>query len=159
MNTTKPAIMSTQEWFRRAMPSPNRKNFHVQLGVHVEEFSEMLVTINGADSASAKLIADALDAAKALATGLKTGVVQISDVNWVEFFDGVMDQRVTGIGLAYIIGADVDGGIDEVDSSNESKYVDGQPVWDANGKIAKGPDYRRANLLPYLPATITILDK
>ena len=65
----------------------------------------------------------------------------------------------TGIGLAYTIGADVDGGIDEVNSSNESKYVDGQPLWDANGKIAKGPNYRRANLLPYLPATITILDK
>lgn len=159
MNAPATPIMSTQEWFRRAMPVPTRKNFHVQLGVHVEEFCEMLVTLAAGDAESLELITTAIDATSALALGLKGGTVDIAGADWVEFFDGVMDQRVTGIGLAHIIGADVDGGINEVDSSNESKYVDGQPVWDANGKIAKGPNYRRAQLRPYLPATITILDK
>ena len=152
--------MSTFTWFATAVPAPARKNFHVQLGVHFEEVKEQLDTIK-LDAAGEEVLGNAKAAMGALAAMLKKGNTQIEAVDWHDFFDAIVDQRVTGTGLAYMIGADLPGAITEVDSSNESKFVDGKPIWDENGKIAKGPNYRKANLLPYLPATTTIaiLDK
>lgn len=150
--------MNTTEWFRRAVPAPTRKNFHVQTGVHVEEFKEMLETMV-VDAGSEKLLAETIIMVGLLATGLKKGTVSVEKVDFVEFFDAIVDQRVTGCGLAYMIGADLEGGVTEVDSSNESKFVDGQPIWDENGKIGKGPNYRRAELAPFMPAYVSILDK
>lgn len=150
--------MSTTEWFKRAVPSPTRKNFHVQLGVHVEEFREMLESLE-VDAVSKPKFIQTIAAIEALANELKTGVVQVCSADWVEFYDSIVDQRVTGTGLAYMIGADLPGGVAEVDASNESKFVDGQPVWDANGKIAKGPNYRRPDLSKFLPAEVTVLAK
>ena len=45
---------------------------------------------------------------------------------------------------------DVVGGLDEVNRSNYSKFVDGQPLFDENRKIKKGPQYSRPDLTPYL---------
>lgn len=150
--------MSTTEWFRRAVPRPTAKNFHVQLGVHVEEFREMLESLQVDDVAAPHLKALIIQV-ETVALGLKTGVIKVTGADWAEFFDSIIDQRVTGTGLVYMIDGNLAGAVDEVDGSNESKFVNGSPIWDANGKIAKGPDYRRANLLPYLPHAVTILAK
>jgi len=70
-------------WFERAVPEPTDKNRAVQLGVHFEEVSEMLVAI---------------------------------------------DSHSIDLGALW------------------SKFIDGHPVFDANGKIAKGKDYTPPNL-------------
>lgn len=158
MTTEVKSPMPTIEWFRRAVPAPAHKNFHVQLGVHVEEFGEHLESLS-VDAASAGVLAAAITAVKTLAAELKTGGVKIESVDWHEFFDAIIDQRVTGTGLAYMIGGDLDGAVAEVDGSNESKFVDGKAIFDENGKIKKGPGYWKANLAPYMPTVVTILDK
>jgi hypothetical protein len=47
--------------------------------------------------------------------------------------------------------------MDEVNASNWSKFVDGQPIVDANQKIAKGPGYFKANLSAFVPVRIPVL--
>jgi hypothetical protein len=45
---------------------------------------------------------------------------------------------------------DIAGALKEVDDSNWSKFEDGKPVFDANGKIKKGRHYQAPQLEKYL---------
>ena len=56
------------------------------------------------------------------------------------------DQVFTAIGVAYMMGYDIAGALEEVCCSNESKFEDGGPVFDADGKIAKGRNYTTPDL-------------
>ncbi len=89
---------------------------------------------------------------KALASRLKTmpnGVVVVEE-NRLAFLDAMVDQVVTATGSAQHLGMNIAGGLDEVNRSNWSKFVDGKPIFDENGKIAKGPDYFKADLSPFV---------
>jgi predicted HAD superfamily Cof-like phosphohydrolase len=123
-------------WFERAVPEPTDKNRAVQLGVHFEEVSEMLVAI---DSHSIDL--------GALADNYKREfTVGANHVDRKELLDALCDQIVTAVGVAHMFGLDIAGALSEVNRSNWSKFIDGHPVFDANGKIAKGKDYTPPNL-------------
>lgn len=64
-----------------------------------------------------------------------------------DLIDSYMDQLVTVIGSAYTQHYDVLGAAAEVDSSNWSKFdEDGNPIFDENKKVKKGPNYRKAVL-------------
>lgn len=121
---------------------------NVQLGCHFEEVAEMLDELVGEDDKSDEAIANAYDAVVALATQMKKGevVVHIPDDNRDNFLDAICDQVVTGTGAATMLKMQVAEGLQRVNSSNWSKFVDGKPIFDANGKIAKGPNYVKANL-------------
>ena len=56
------------------------------------------------------------------------------------------DQVVTAVGVGHTLGIDVPDAAGRVNASNWSKFVDGQPVFDENGKIAKGPSYQPVDL-------------
>ena len=43
-------------------------------------------------------------------------------------------------------GMDIVGALDEVNRSNFSKFVNGKPVFDENGKIKKGANYKEPDL-------------
>jgi hypothetical protein len=62
-------LQDTLNWFKEALPNPTSKNQKSQLGVHVEEFVEMLVEMNVEGYNSA--LADAIVSLNVLANGLK----------------------------------------------------------------------------------------
>jgi predicted HAD superfamily Cof-like phosphohydrolase len=58
-----------------------------------------------------------------------------------ELLDALCDQIVTAVGVAHMFGMDIESALNEVNASNWSKFVDGNPVFNEHGKIAKGPGY------------------
>ena len=63
-----------------------------------------------------------------------------------ELLDALVDQIVTAVGVGHMMGMDVLGALEEINRSNFSKFEDGKPVFDENGKITKGKDYVKPNL-------------
>lgn len=64
----------------------------------------------------------------------------------VQMLDDIVDEIVTRVGLAHMMGFDLLGALAEVNRSNFSKFEDGKPVFDENGKITKGKHYTPPNL-------------
>ena len=129
-------------WFEKAFPNPTDKNIEVQLGVHVEEFAEML------ESLGLKVAAESMHI---LGTQLKTGRLKVSDltIDRAELLDSIGDQIVTGIGVAHTLGMKPVEAVVEISASNWSKFVGGSPIFDENGKIKKGPDYFKPDLTKF----------
>ena len=51
---------------------------------------------------------------------------------------------------SHMFGLDIEGALAEVIRSNYSKFVDGKPVFDANGKIAKPATYSPPDLTAFV---------
>lgn len=141
------SIHYTNAWHAIARPDPTDEDFNIQLGCHLEEVVEML------DEASfAFLSDDEVDYAamvaglEALATGLKKGTIEARIDNRKAFLDALGDQVVTVVGVGYCAHMAMPPAVDEINRSNFSKFVNGVPLRDANGKIAKGPNYTPPNL-------------
>lgn len=151
----KDVLAETYEWFNRARPDNDRKDFLSQLGVHCEEVNEMLVELTAVDSESATLVMQASAAMHALAEHLKHVHVDlgvfVEEDRKVAYLDALLDQIVTSTGCGQVVGFDMIGGLNEVNRSNFSKFVMGQAVKDAvTGKIIKGPGYSKADLTPFI---------
>lgn len=143
----------TTEWFELAVPTPTKKNVHTQIGCHIEEFAEMCesLVVETADSNKLAAWRALTQCANIMATALKKGEATIVSVNQEELLDSLCDQRVTGIGIAHMFGFNFEGAVQEVDASNFSKFKDGKPVFDENGKIAKNmATYFKPDLTKYL---------
>lgn len=138
------SIESINLWHSRARPTPDAAQFNVQLGCHLEEIVEMLGTFELTRGAGD--MRDALEALNRIATRLKANEISATITNRKEFLDSVVDQVVTGVGAAYCAGMNAPEAIRRGDSSNWSKFVDGQPVFDENGKIAKPATYKPVDL-------------
>lgn len=152
------AIKEILNWHQSAIPNPTKDNQRVILGVHFEECSEMLETIHMeyGDIISLKP-AVAHNYLTTLADTLKKNKeVEVIITDRKELLDSLADQIVTAIGVGYMHGFDILGAIAEVSRSNDSKFVDGKPIFDINGKIAKGPNYFKPNLEPFLGTDPTI---
>lgn len=147
-------LSTTKEWFEKAVPEPVLKNFNAQVGCHCEEVAEMLYVMNGADDHTNDLIIRATLAMDNLASHLKANstlpLIVIEPDEGIDFLDAIGDQIVTNVGIAYMQGYDIVGAMNEINESNFSKFEDGQPVFDANRKIVKGKNYRKAKLEPFL---------
>lgn len=143
-------IRSIQKWHELARPTPDEKAFNVQLGVHFEEVAEQLKAMNLTVTESGHTMAGTSSSAYImltdLANGLKTGgyTAQIEDRK--EFADAIGDQIVTGLGVAHCAAMNGPLITERVDQSNWTKFVDGKPVFDVNGKIAKPDSYRKVDL-------------
>ena len=142
MNT----LQETKRWFETAIPNPSPEMLNIQLGVHFEEIAEMCCTIRGTTFQTDNFIRDLFRAAYQMANHLKKGGGAVIITDRVEFLDSIADQIVTATGSGHMAHMDVVGGLDEVNSSNFSKFEDGAPVFDAHGKITKGANYVRADL-------------
>lgn len=140
-------MKTISEWFKEAVPNPTHRNLDVQMGCHFEEFGEMLdsFTCKAASFDTLKFLV------KEIAKDLKGGLATVTVVDQFEMLDGLADQVVTATGVAHMLGYDFDGALGEVNGSNFSKFVNGKAVFDANGKISKGPDYWKPELSKYLP--------
>jgi predicted HAD superfamily Cof-like phosphohydrolase len=148
-------ITNIRDWFETAKPDETRSvhDVQVQTGVHFEEIYEMIAEITPLSTETDVLLAKAKQAMKDLADHFKQStdiVFIIDDDAHVNYLDSLCDQIVTAIGTAHFMGYDISPAVEEVDASNWSKFIDGQCIKDSNGKIAKGPDYFKANLKQFV---------
>jgi hypothetical protein len=132
-----------QLWHERARPEPTDRDFDVQLGCHFEEVAEMLEAVF-IDSERAELLQVILNS---LAYELKTGRAKARVGDREGFLDSLADQIVTAQGAGHCARLNVPEALRRVNASNWSKFdVNGYPMRDANGKIAKGPNYQAPDL-------------
>lgn len=136
------------QWFKLAVPEPTEKSKCVQIGCHFEEVSEMCESLDylylqesaGVAAQSWKDSAQYGDEVR----------IALESVNKLELLDSLCDQIVTAIGVAHMFGFDIVGALAEVNRSNFSKFVDGKPVFNEQGKIAKPNSYSPPNLDQFL---------
>jgi len=127
-------------WFKKAVPEPTDKNRAVQYGVHLEEINEMLASIDAAQNEDILSVSEYF----------KKYSNNLTPINEEDFLDSLCDQIVTAVGVAYMMGYDIRGALAEVNRSNWSKFENGEPIFDENGKIKKGPNYSPPDLKAYL---------
>lgn len=140
------SVETIEMWHRRVRPAPTERNFLTQIGCHFEEVAEMMEVLRSNDDFVNKTLRDALANIQILAHCLKQGdPIEITDRG--EFLDAMADQVVTAVGTAYCAGMKPADAITAVNVSNWSKFDDdGEPIFDGNGKIKKGPNYKPPSL-------------
>lgn len=143
----KNTLAKTFNWFQRAVPTPTVKNFTTQLGVHLEEVAEGLDACHGTTQEAESLLRQAVNALENLGNHLKNNAGSVAVTDPVEFLDSLCDQLVTATGTGYMLGNRVVEALDEVNRSNFSKFdEEGNPIFNENGKIIKGPSYSKPEL-------------
>lgn len=138
-----------------AKPNPTPHDLQVQVGCHIEEFEEFLTELELADDdyQGKHLLGQAMLIIDALANHLKDSQAVVLKLDaTTNVLDAIADGMVTGTGVAYMLGMDLLGGLDEVNRSNFSKFDPdtGLPVLKSNGKIGKHFSYTKPNLAPFL---------
>lgn len=144
------AFRATAEWLSRCGKAPgDEAALSVQVGVHLEEFSEFLKTIyiesnTGITSTATQELAAHLEAA---ALALKRGYAKARIFDREAALDALCDSEVTGNGVAFLAGFNKVEGDARVIASNYSKFnADGTPVILEGGKIGKSELYKEPDL-------------
>jgi hypothetical protein len=142
-------ITQTKQWFEEAVPTPTKNTQKVQVGVHIEEFLEMMQCIDVPTNP------EQLEAIKTAAKILSDTLKEDPSANLVinnrkEFLDAICDQQVTATGCGHVFGMDTAGALNEVNRSNWSKFENNKAIFKSNGKIAKGVNYSEPNLDSFL---------
>lgn len=139
------------EWFKAAKPEPTEKDKATQIGCHFEEISEMMRALS-CNSHQTSRISKEFYHSDAINKDVDGNDVELPE-NWqIELLDALCDQIVTAVGVGYMMGFDIAGALDEVNKSNWSKFKDGVPAFDENGKIAKADGYFKPDLAKFLKA-------
>lgn len=141
-------IHSIKEWFKAAKPNPSTADVCVQIGCHYEEVAEMNAVLNY--DVEDMLAATALEYEMYYSGYLGSVLEELSADARVELLDALCDQIVTAVGVAYMMGMDIEGALAEVNRSNWSKFEGGVPVFNEQGKIAKGVEYTPPELSDYI---------
>lgn len=136
-------INNTKSWFEAAVPDPTDKNRAVQIGCHLEEVAEMGAALQDKDFS--EMLSQTADEFKEGGT-LQELFGPDHIVDRKELLDALCDQIVTAVGVAHMFGMNIEGAMAEVNRSNFSKFVDGKPMFNEHGKIAKGPNYTPPDL-------------
>jgi predicted HAD superfamily Cof-like phosphohydrolase len=141
------SIESIALWHKRARPNPTEKNFNVQLGCHLEEIVEMIECLrftykNGTGVDMPGKNSMLYQQVKDFADGLKAGRITAEVANRKELVDALADQIVTAVGVGHCASTNIVKAVDIVNTSNWSKFSpNGEPYFDQNGKVLKGPNY------------------
>lgn len=144
-------------WFEKAVPFPNNQNIHSQIGVHLEEVTEMLAVLQPAGASmrvreELGLAHDVLFYAQKQIKAYTDGAeIVLDDIDRISLLDALCDQIVTAIGIAHMLEMDIEGALKEVADSNDSKFdSDGNPIFNEQRKILKGPNYLPPNLSKFV---------
>lgn len=142
-------LQKITQWMRDAGQTVDRDNVE-QTGLYgslvAEECAEMMAAL-GMPRESYEL-----DGVASLMRRIPWGSVDERCINKVEALDAAIDLIWVATGLAASLGADVEGALNEVILSNESKrFEDGKLRKDATGKVIKPTTYRAPRLAQYLP--------
>ena len=144
-------IKSIKKWFELARPEPTIEDACVQIGCHYEEVAEMAETIGDESNAINSLANDYKSKDYSALFFIENLKIKGNAVGLkVELLDSLCDQIVTAIGVAHMLGFDIEGALNEVNNSNYSKFEDGKPVFNEQGKIAKGKDYFAPDLTKFI---------
>ena len=132
------------EWFKLAVPEPTARTFWVQAGCDAEEYAEQLDAMGWGYYA---------DHVASLADDLKNNPedFDVQKIDRKELLDALCDKIVTSIGLAHMLGMDIEGALAEVNRSNWSKFENGKPLFNEQGKIKKGAGYTPPQLEQFIP--------
>ena len=145
-------IKSIILWFKDANPEPENKDIAVQIGVHIEEFREMLSAL---EQVNPTIIAPAKEHLLSVENlfknlGSEFDFKGLNQDKKVELLDSLCDQTVTATGIAYRMGFNFYPALNEVSNSNWSKFENGKPLRDDNGKIIKGKSYFKPDLTKFV---------
>jgi predicted HAD superfamily Cof-like phosphohydrolase len=146
------SIESIALWQKRARPTPNNRDFDVALGCHLEEIVEMIEALrfshrNGTGVQMPGKNSMLYQQVKDFADGLKAGRIIAEVANRKELLDALADQIVTAVGVGHCARMNVAKAVEVVNSSNFSKFSEnGEPYFDQNMKVLKGPNYVPPNL-------------
>ena len=144
-------IQKIIEWFKAAKPKPTEKDKSTQIVANLEAVSEMLRAVS-CDTPPVSQASQDFYAYPSIDRDIDGSVITLCE-NWeIDLLDSLCDQIVTAIGVGYMMGFDMVGALDEVNKSNWSKFKDGVPVFDENGKIAKTDGYFKPDLAKFLKA-------
>lgn len=140
-----------EEWHAAARPHPTDTDRSTQLGCHFEEVAEMLDALVGTNEYTRILIERAKTSLELLSEALKHGQANVMVGDMVGLADSIADQVVTGLGVAHTYGINAPMACLRVNESNWSKFVDGRPLYNAQGKVVKGPNYQAPDLSHCVP--------
>jgi predicted HAD superfamily Cof-like phosphohydrolase len=145
-------IESIALWHSRARPNPTGENFNVQLGCHFEEIVEMVEALrfsykNGTGVEMPGKNSMIYQQLKDFSDGLKAGRITAHIADTEGLLDAMADQVVTAVGVGHCANTDIVQAVEIVNTSNWSKFSpEGEPYFDQNGKILKGPNYKAPDL-------------
>ena len=75
----------------------------------------------------------------------------MNDKNLLEVADALTDILYVTYGAGHAFGIDLDKCFDEVQNSNMSKLgEDGKPIYNESGRVMKGPNYFKPDLLKFI---------
>lgn len=141
-------IKDIKNWFEIAIPEPTIEQACVQIGCHYEEVAEMMNATG--DSHESCSTIDLSTSYKCCYAHYLDCIEALDCEDKVELLDSLADQIVTAIGVAHMLGMDIEGALEEVNRSNHSKFEDGKPVFNEQGKIAKGKHYTAPQLAQFI---------
>ena len=130
-------IKDIENWFDKAKPTPTDKDKLIQIACHFEEVCEHLEAMGCESTGLSQMAYELKTYTKEQPDSVITNTLNKFDK--VELLDALADQIVTAVGVGKLMGFDMSGALQEVINSNNSKMVDGEFIFDENGKIAK-PD-------------------
>jgi len=141
-------LQRTLEWFQIAIPNPTVETTCVQIGCALEETGEL------AKSLGCSQLSGNLNGHSSFYKGKSVYAINelmLMDCDTAkQVLDDIVDEIVTRVGIAHCMGFDIIGALAEVNRSNFSKFEDGKPVFDADGKITKGKHYTPPQLSEFI---------
>lgn len=142
----------TTAWLSACGKQPTLANASLQIGCHIEEFTEFLRTLRSDSDGYALLLKRTCDDLEWFASKLKRGdqFVYIPTHLRVDALDALCDTDVTGNGVAYMLEMDKPAADAAVLASNDAKLVDGKPVILPGGKIGKPEGWMAPDLSSFV---------
>ena len=112
----------------------------------------MLEVLRSDNPFQSMVITDSIASLAMLADRLKAygEDTYVREEDRAELLDALCDQIVTATGIGTFFGMNVPGALSEVNRSNYSKFVNGNPIFNENQKVMKGPDYTPPELSPFI---------
>lgn len=142
-------VSDTLKWFELAVPEPTIDNKAIQIGCHFEEVTEMLVALTEENEVT-EIFGKVAESYKTSHKYPALHEIAFKYIDKPELLDSLCDQIVTALGVGHMFGFDMQLALAEVNRSNFSKFENGKPVFDENGKIKKGVNYSEPNLKEFV---------
>ena len=139
-------LQRTKEWFEIAIPNPTVEQACIQIGCGYEETAERARTLG--DARAERVLNLSSNVWKEARQNEIDHILYGLDK--VQLLDDIVDEIVTRVGEAHMLGLDIIGALAEVNRSNFSKFENGKPVFNEQGKISKGKDYTPPQLESFI---------
>ena len=147
-------VQETVNWFKKAKPEPTSRDIQTQTAVCLEEVCELLEALNLNNTSAYEFLSEMSDDMK---QDFKYYSGQFENITYqqrIDITDACCDINVTSTGILTLLGGiDVLGATKEVIRSNNSKMVDGEFIFDDNGKIAKPESFSQPDLTKFVGDT------